>query len=196
MSFEAAKIGKPFKFTKANEAKVKAFIAKYPKGRQQSAVMPLLDLAQRQNKGWICQEAIEHIAEILDVPPIRVHEVASFYSMYNLQPVGDYLIQVCHTTPCWLRGSDEVVEACEKHLGIKADKSTTKDGKFTLMKVECLGACANAPVVQINDDFYEDITPAETVMVLKRLKKGDKVKKGSQIGRTSSEPLEKKRKKA
>lgn len=189
MSYEAVKTGKDFKFTKDNLAKAKTHIAKYPQGRQKSAVMPLLDLAQRQNGGWISQEAIETIADMLSLPPIRVHEVASFYSMYNLKPVGEYLVQVCHTTPCWLRGGDDLIKVCEDHLGVFANKETTDDGKFTLMKVECLGACANAPMVQINDEFYEDLD-AETIrQILNALKRGKQPKTGSQIGRKGSEPV-------
>lgn len=188
MSYEAARTGQPFEFTKENLKQAQAHIAKYPAGRQKSAVMPLLDLAQRQNDGWISQEAIEYVAKFLNMPPIKVHEVASFYTMYNLQPVGEYLVQVCHTTPCWLRGADTLVAACESHLKISANKETTADGKFTLMRVECLGACANAPVVQINDDYYEDLDVKSMKDVLNRLKKGEAVACGSQTGRKGSSP--------
>ncbi len=157
-----------FEFTKANQKRVAEIIALYPPGRQQSAVMPLLDLAQRQVAeegakaeppygGWIPRAAMDHIAEVLGMAPIKVYEVATFYSMYNLAPVGKYLVQMCTTTPCQLCGSDDIVKTCTKHLGIGMNE-TTEDGKFTLMEVECLGACVNAPMVQINDDYYEDLT--------------------------------------
>lgn len=177
----------PFRFTPESEALAKTHIAKYPPGRQQSAVMPLLDIAQRQNGGWLTDQTIRYIAEYLGMPEIRVWEVASFYTMYNLQPVGRYHVQVCTTTPCWLRGSAEVVEACEKHLGIKVGE-TTKDGLFTLKEVECLGACVNAPMMQVNDDYYEDLTAETTVKVLKALAAGEKPKPGPQSGRKTSEP--------
>jgi NADH dehydrogenase (ubiquinone) flavoprotein 2 len=125
----------------------------------------------------------------LSLPPIRVHEVASFYSMYNLQPVGENLVQICHTTPCWLRGSDKLIEACEEHLGVHAYKETTADGKFTLMKVECLGACANAPMMQVNDHFYEDLDIETMKKILDALKRGKQPKTGSQLGRKGSEPV-------
>lgn len=178
---------KSFKFTKANLKAIDEIVAKYPKGRQQSAVMPLLDLAQRQNKGWIPEAAMEEIARILDMPRIKVFEVATFYTMYNLAPVGENLVQVCTTTPCWLCGSDDIVKACKKHLGIEMGE-TTKDGKFTMIEVECLGACVNAPMVQINDDYYEDLTPDSVVEVLEGLAGGGKKKPavGSQTGRSGS----------
>jgi NADH-quinone oxidoreductase subunit E len=130
---------------------------------------------------------MDHIADVLELPPVKVYEVATFYSMYNLAPVGKHLVQLCTTTPCWLRGSDGIVKACEKHLGVHVGE-TTEDGLFTLMEVECLGACVNAPMVQINDDFYEDLTPENMTAVLKNLAKGGKVEIGSQIGRTGSAP--------
>ena len=176
---------KEFKFTKENMVKVETHIAKYPKGKQASAVMPLLTLAQEQNNGWIPEAAMEEIARILDMPRIKVFEVATFYTMYNLAPKGKHHIQFCTTTPCWLAGSAEVVKACEKHLGIRLGE-TTPDGEFHLSDVECLGACVNAPVFQHNgDDFYEDLTPENAVKVLDALKAG-KAKPGSQIGRVTS----------
>jgi NADH-quinone oxidoreductase subunit E len=177
----------PFRFTPESETLAKAHIAKYPPGRQQSAVMPLLDIAQRQNGGWLTEPAIRYIAGYLDMPEIRVWEVASFYTMYNLHPVGRHQVQVCTTTPCWLRGSAEVVEACEKHLGIKVGQ-TTNDGRFTLKEVECLGACVNAPMMQVNDDYYEDLTPETAVKVLQALAAGETPKAGPQSGRRTSEP--------
>lgn len=185
-----------FEFTKANLKKIDKIIAKYPKGRQKSATMPLLDLAQRQMAeegmkanppvgGWIPRAAMDEIARILDIPAVKVYEVASFYSMYNMAPVGKYLIQVCTTTPCWLCGSDEVVKTCKDYLGIGMNE-TTKDGKFSLMEVECLGACVNAPMVQINDDYFEDLTEKNMKEVLELLSEDMKPKVGSQKGRKGS----------
>ncbi|MEQ8698132.1 MAG: NADH-quinone oxidoreductase subunit NuoE [Bauldia litoralis] len=176
-----------FVFTPENEKKAEAFIAKYPQDRQASAVLALLDLAQRQSDGWVPQAAIEHIAEMLDMAKIRVLEVASFYSMINLAPVGKYLVQVCGTTPCWLRGSDDVFAAVREELGVGVGE-TTADGLFTIMEVECLGACVNAPMVQINDDYYEDLTKENFKTVLRALKNGETPKTGSQSGRHTSEP--------
>jgi NADH-quinone oxidoreductase E subunit len=176
-----------FAFSEANLAEARKHIAKYPKGRQASAVMPLLWLAQYQ-EGWVSRAAMDVIAGMLEMAPIRVYEVATFYTMYNLKPVGKHLIQVCRTTPCWLRGSDGLTDACKKKLGIGL-KETTKDGKFTLMEVECLGACVNAPMVQINDDFYEDLTPESLGKVLDELAAGRKPKVGPQIDRLNSAPV-------
>ncbi len=176
-----------FQFTGENQKKVKEIIAKYPEGRQKSAVMPLLDLAQRQNNNFVSKDIIEHIAETLDLAPIHVYEVASFYSMYNLKPVGKYLLQVCGTTPCMLRGAEDLIKVCKDHIGIDREE-TSKDGLFTLKEVECLGACVNAPMVQINDDYYEDLNPEIFTQMLDDLKAGKQVKIGSQTGRTSSEP--------
>lgn len=177
---------KTFKFTPENMKLVEKHIAKYPKGRQQSAVMPLLDIAQKQNDNWIPEAAMEEIGRLLDMPRIKVFEVATFYTMYNLAPKGKHHLQFCTTTPCWLAGSGEVVKACEKHLGIKLGE-TTKDGMFTMTEVECLGACVNAPVVQRNgDDFYEDLTPDNVVKVLDTLKSGKMPQVGSQTGRMTS----------
>ncbi|MCB1532424.1 MAG: NADH-quinone oxidoreductase subunit NuoE [Alphaproteobacteria bacterium] len=188
-----------FEFTKANKKKVEKIIALYPKGRQQSAVMPMLDLAQRQVGeegakmdppvgGWIPRAAMDTIAQMLGMPNIKVYEVASFYSMYNMAPVGKHLVQVCTTTPCWLNGSDDIVKSCKSHLGIGMNE-TTKDGKFTLMEVECLGACVNAPMVQINDDYYEDLTPETMKEVLDLLGEDMKPEVGSQKGRKASMAL-------
>lgn len=177
-----------FAFTPDNLSKAKIIIAKYPVGRQQSAVMPLLYLAQQQNNGWICTAAMDCIAEMLHMPPIKVYEVANFYTMYNKQPVGKYLVQVCRTTPCWLRGAENITAACKKRLGIDIGE-TTADEQFSLVEVECLGACANAPMVQINDDYYEDLTPESMIQLLDDLNAGKPVKIGSQIGRLSSEPM-------
>ena len=173
---------KTFSFNPENEAQAKSIIARYPKGKEQSAVMPLLDLAQRQAGGWLPRAAIVHVAEFLGMPVIKAFEVASFYSMFNLQPVGKYLVQLCRTTPCWLAGGADIAKACEDHLGIKIGQ-TTSDGLFTLKEVECLGACVNAPLIQINDDYYEDLTKESAVRILKDLADGKKPKAGSQIGR-------------
>lgn len=177
----------PFTFTKENMEKVKFHIAKYPEGRQASAVLPLLDLAQRQSGGWLPKAAIEAVAELLNMPVIRVFEVASFYTMFNLNPVGKYHLQLCGTTPCWLRGAAELKERCH-HLGIH-EGNVTADGNFSLVEVECLGACVNAPVVQINDDFYEDLTPDQLENILDKLAQGQPCQPGSQIGRQTSAPV-------
>ncbi len=176
-----------FAFNEENLVKAKNIIAKYPKGKQQSALLPLLDLAQRQNNGWLPRHILDYIANFLEIPAIKVYEVASFYTMFNLKPVGKHLVQVCRTTPCWLKGSDNITNACKKKLGIDIGQ-TTKDGEFTLVEVECLGACVNAPMVQINDDFFEDLTEDNIVEILDHLKAGNKVKVGTQIKRLNSAP--------
>ncbi|HYZ47718.1 MAG TPA: NAD(P)H-dependent oxidoreductase subunit E [Sphingomonas sp.] len=181
-----------FFWTAANAETAKEVIGRYPAGRQQSAVMPLLDLAQRQvgeetnTQGWLPIPVIEFVARELDMPFIRAYEVATFYTMYNLAPVGRFHVQVCGTTPCMLRGSDDVFRACHER-GLKKG-TTTADGLFTLSEVECLGACANAPMVQINDDNYEDLTFESTLAVLDALAKGEQPKTLSQIGRQTSAP--------
>ncbi len=176
-----------FAFTPENLAKAKELIANYPPGRQASAVIGVLDLAQRQ-QGWLPRVAMDEVAKLLDMAPIRVYEVATFYTMFNLKPVGKHLIQVCRTTPCWLRGADELTQTCKSKLGIGL-KETTADGQFTLVEVECLGACVNAPVVQINDDFYEDLDPAALETLLDALARGEKPKPGPQIDRQNSAPV-------
>jgi NADH-quinone oxidoreductase subunit E len=176
-----------FIFTTENLARAKAIIAKYPEGRQASAVVPLLDIAQRQTDNHLTREAMDYVAEFLSMPPIKVYEVATFYTMFNLQPVGKNFVQVCTTTPCWLRGSGAIVKACKDKLGIGMGE-TTGDGKFTLVEVECLGACVNAPMVQINDDFYEDLTPELMGKLLDDLASGRKPREGSQTGRRGSAP--------
>jgi NADH-quinone oxidoreductase E subunit len=177
-----------FNFTPENLEQAKAHIAKYPPGRQASAVLPLLWIAQYQNGGWLPKAAMDYIAELLAMAPIRVYEVATFYTMFNLRPVGRYLLQACTTTPCWLRGSDAVVEACERKLGIGMGGSTP-DGLFTLVEVECLGACVNAPILQVNDDFYEDLDGPATETLLDALREGKPPPPGSVIGRHGSEPV-------
>jgi NADH-quinone oxidoreductase E subunit len=176
-----------FAFTAENLAKAKAHIAKYPPGRQASAVLPLLDLAQRQSGNWVPRAAMDYVADMLGMAHIRVYEVATFYSMFNLRPVGKHFFQICTTTPCWLKGSGEVVEACEKRLGITVGE-TTPDGRFTLTEVECLGACVNAPIIQVNDDFYEDLDADSTKRLLDALRRGEPPKPGSMTGRQTSAP--------
>ncbi|AGH47767.1 NADH-quinone oxidoreductase subunit E [Sphingomonas sp. MM-1] len=181
-----------FAWSEVNEARAKEIIGRYPPGRQHSAIMPLLDLAQRQvgaetnTQGWLPVPVIEFVAKQIDMPYIRAFEVATFYTMYNLAPVGRYHVQVCGTTPCMLRGSDDVLSACYKK-GLKKGH-TTPDGLFTLTEVECLGACANAPMVQINDDNYEDLTFETTTAVLEALARGEAPKAGPQIDRQTSCP--------
>ncbi len=179
--------GKAFEFTPENVEKANAFIARYPEGRQQSAVMPLLDLAQRQHENWLSKEALEYVGNYLEVPFMRVLEVATFYTMYNLKPVGKHFLQLCRTTPCWLRGSDDLEAVCRNKLGI-SNGETSEDGQFSLLEVECLGACVNAPVVQINDDFYEDLNAESFEAVLDKLAKGETPPKGPQIDRVNSAP--------
>ena len=178
-----------FKFSKENNVLIESILKKYPVNQSGSAVMPLLDLAMRQCDGWIPESAMKEVSRIINVPFIKVYEVATFYSMFNLKPVGKYFIQFCTTTPCWLNGSDELLEVCKKYLNIELGE-TTKDGLFTLKEVECLGACVNAPMVQINDDYFEDLTQDTLVKLLDNLKKGNKVKIGPQInGRVGAEPF-------
>ena len=179
-----------FEWSEENFSKVKTIIDKYPSGKQQSAVIPVLDLAQRQNKGWLTKNIIEKVAETLSMSFIRVLEVASFYSMFNLEPVGKNFIQICRTTPCWLRGSDKLLEVAKNVTGCNLGE-TSKDDKFTLVEVECLGACCNAPMIQINDDYYEDLTEENFKHLLLKLKENEKISTGSQIGRQSSEPKRK-----
>lgn len=158
-----------FKFTAENLVKAKEIIKKYPDGCQRSAVMPLLDLAQRQNENWLPRNAMDYIADMLNMPKIKVYEIANFYTMYNKKPVGENLLQVCRTTPCWLNGAEKITSICKKELGIEIGQ-TTEDGKFTLKEVECLGACVNAPVMQINDDYYENLTEEQIPNLLSQLK--------------------------
>jgi NADH-quinone oxidoreductase subunit E len=182
-----------FAFTADNDRQAKTIVGRYPPGRQQSAIIPLLDLAQRQigaetqTQGWLPVPVIEYVAAYLGMPYIRAYEVATFYTMFNLRPVGRFHVQVCGTTPCMLRGSDDVFAAC-KAKGMKKGR-TTEDGLFTLSEVECLGACANAPMVQINDDNYEDLTFETTTALLEALARGEVPKPGPQgIDRRTSEP--------
>lgn len=176
-----------FAFNAEYEARAQTIIARYPEGRQQSAVIPLLDLAQRQAGGWLPTDVLEYVASYLEMPKIRVLEVASFYSMFNLEPVGENFVQLCRTTPCWLRGSDDLRAAAKEVTGCGLGE-TSPDGKFTVVEVECLGACCNAPMVQINDDYYEDLTAESFKSVLEALKRGEAPDPGSVVGRTGSEP--------
>lgn len=176
-----------FAFTAENLEMAKAIIARYPDGRQASAIMPLFDLAQRQHDNWLPTAAMDYVAEMLDVPRIRAYEVATFYSMYNLAPVGKHLVRVCTTTPCELRGASDVVAACKGALGIDFNE-TTADGLFTLREVECLGACVNAPVVWIGDDYYEDVDADSMRRIINDLRDGKSPGAGSQTGRQTSAP--------
>ena len=175
-----------FAFTKENEAEIKKILAKYPKDRQASAVMPLLDLAQRQHDNWIPMKAIEEIANRLDMAEIRVLEVASFYTMYNLKPVGKYFLQACTTTPCMLRGSDDMMRCIKDRYDIQSGQ-TSSCGRFSLLEVECLGACVNAPILQVNDDFYEDLDYETTGKLLDSLEADEPLPVGSVKGRQGSE---------
>jgi NADH-quinone oxidoreductase E subunit len=177
-----------FEFTPENLERARAHIAKYPSSREASAVLPLLDLVQRQMGGWVPRVAMDYVAGLLGMPPIRVYEVATFYTMFQLRPVGRYLLQACTTTPCWLRGSDDVVAACEKKLGIGIG-GTTEDGMFSLIEVECLGACVNAPILQVNDDFYEDLDGPATEALIEACRAGSPPAPGSVIGRQGSAPI-------
>jgi NADH-quinone oxidoreductase subunit E len=170
-----------FSFSPENLAKARALIANYPAGRQASAVIGILDLAQRQ-QGWLPRVAMDEVAKLLDMAPMRVYEIATFYTMFQLRPRGKYLLQVCTTTPCWLRGSDAVMKACKHAAAV--DGAT-----FTVQEVECLGGCVNAPVVQINDDFYEDLDEASTKRVLEALRRGETPRPGPQIERQTSAPV-------
>jgi NADH-quinone oxidoreductase subunit E len=181
-----------FAWTSENEKQARVIVGRYPPGRQQSAIIPLLDIAQRQvgaeteTQGWLPVPVIEYVAAYLGMPNMRAYEVATFYTMFNLRPVGRYHVQVCGTTPCMLRGSDDVLEACYAK-GLKKG-ATTADGLFTLTEVECLGVCANAPMVQINDDNYEDLTFETTTAVLEALARGEKPRTGPQVDRQTSCP--------
>ncbi len=176
-----------FAFTPQNKAWAEKEMTKYPAGRQASAVISLLWRGQEQD-GWVTKAMIEAVAAMLSMPYIRVLEVATFYTMFNLEPVGDHLVQVCTTTPCWLRGSDDVVAACKKHIA-PTQHTVSKDGKFSWMEVECLGACVNAPMLQIGKDFYEDLDGPTTEKLLEAFRRGETPKPGPQnYGRVSSEP--------
>ena len=179
-----------FDWSDENFQKARNIISNYPVGKQQSAVIPLLDLAQRQNGGWLSKKTMEKVAETLSMSFIRVLEVATFYSMFNLKPIGKNFIQICRTTPCWLRGSDQLTRVAKEFTGCNLGE-TSKDNYFTIVEVECLGACCNAPMIQINDDYYEDLDSENFKNLLINLKNNKSVKKGSQINRQTSHPLRK-----
>src|SRR5579863_2892498 len=178
---------KSFEFTPENKAWVEKELAKYPPGRQASAVLALLWRAQAQDGYWLSRAAIERVAGMLDMPKIRVLEVATFYTMFNLAPVGRHYVQLCGTTPCMLCGAEDLKAVCRKRIGEQGH--VTSDGQFSWTEVECLGACCNAPMVQINDDYYEDLTPEIFAKLLDDLAAGRPVRTGSQVGRVSSEPV-------
>ena len=176
-----------FEFSSSSLEEAKTIIAKYPEGKQQSAVMALLYIAQRQNDNWIPLAAMKYIAKFLDMPYIKVYEVATFYSMYNLSPVGKYFVQVCTTTPCMIRGANKLVEACKEKIS-ENESELSKDKTCSWMEVECLGACVNAPMMQINDNYYEDLDKEKTLKILELLLKGETPKPGSYRGRINNEP--------
>ena len=178
---------KEFSFNNFNLKKAKEIIKIYPANYKESSIMPLLSMAQSQNKGWVPKKAIEYISEFIGVSEIKVLELATFYSMYNLSPVGKFHIEVCTTTPCMLRGSDSMLNLCKKKLGIDIGE-ISKDKKFSLGKVECLGACVNAPVVKINEDYYEDLNSQTFNKLINNLKENKNVKIGPQSKRMGSEP--------
>ncbi len=175
-----------FEFTPENSAWAEKEIAKYPAGRQASAIVSLLWRAQEQSGSWLPKPAIEKVADILAMPYIRALEVATFYSMFNLEPVGRHHVQLCGTTPCQLRGAEQIRQVCKNRIG--TERHVTADGALSWVEVECLGACCNAPMVQINDDYYEDLTPENFAALIDDLAAGRPVKTGSQTGRVSSEP--------
>jgi NADH dehydrogenase (ubiquinone) flavoprotein 2 len=174
-----------FEFTPENRARADRILAKYPADRRRSGMLPLLDLAQRQHGGWLPRAAMDHVADYIGVPRVKAYEVATFYTMYNLKPVGTHLVQVCTSLPCQLRGADAIGDACKKKLGIGYGE-TTSDGKFTLLEVECAGACVNAPMIAVGDEYYEDLTPEITEKLLEEFAAGAKPAVGSQIGRRTS----------
>ena len=176
-----------FEFTLDNLEKARKVIKKYPNGKQQSAVMALLYLVQKQNNNWIPLVAIKYIGKFLEMPYIKVYEVATFYSMYNLTPVGHHFVQVCTTTPCMIRGAYKLVEACKEKISPN-ENELSKDKSCSWMEVECLGACVNAPMMQINDDYYEDLDKEKTLKIIDQILKGETPKPGSYRGRLNSEP--------
>ena len=176
-----------FEFSATNQKRIEEILKKYPPERKKSAVMPLLDLAQRQHDNWIPNAAIKKIGEILEVPQIKVYEVATFYTMYNLAPVGKYFVQVCTTSPCMIRGSGKIVNLCKKFISEKEGK-LSEDKKTSWIEVECLGACVSAPMMQINDDFYEDLTEETATKIFEGIKIDKLPNPGSQKGRVGFEP--------
>lgn len=193
MSAPAHKEPESFAFDAESEAKIATILKRYPEGKQASAVIPLLYVAQRQmgrltQSAWVPRVAMDVIAARLSMPPIRVYEVATFYFMFNMKPIGRHHLQLCGTTPCMLRGSEDVLRACKDAGGLKGVGDTSADGLFTLTEVECLGACVNAPILQIDDDYYEDLDYESTVQLLEAFKRGERPKPGSAIGRLASAP--------
>jgi len=178
-----------FEFSSENKIKIDEILKKYPDSKKKSAVMPLLYIAQRQNNNWIPLAAIQLIADMLETAYIKVYEVATFYTMYNLAPVGKYFVQVCTTTPCMIRGSGKVVEMCKKHISEKQGH-VNKELDSSWIEVECLGACVNAPMVQINEDYYEDLNAEKAEKIFNNFKEGTLPKIGSQSGRRGSEPIQ------
>ena len=176
-----------FKFNSKSLIAAEKVISNYPEGKQQSAVMALLYIAQRQNDNWIPLASMKYIAKMLNMPYIKVYEVATFYTMYNLAPVGEYFFQVCTTTPCMLRGAYKLVDVCKKKIS-KNESKVTKDGKSSWMEVECLGACVNAPMIQINDDYFEDLDPQKLEKIIDQINNNQKPVPGSYRGRLSTEP--------
>ena len=176
-----------FEFNSSSLKEANSVIAKYPKDKQQSAVMALLYIAQRQNNNWIPLAAIKYIANFLDMPYIKVYEVATFYTMYNLAPVGNYFFQVCTTTPCMLRGAYKLVDVCKNKIA-ENENEISNDGNISWIEVECLGACVNAPMLQINDDYFEDLDEKKLEKIIENIKNGKKIEPGSYKGRKSSEP--------
>jgi NADH-quinone oxidoreductase E subunit len=182
-----------FAFDEQSEAEIAHLVTRYPAGRQASAVIPALYVAQKQMKrqtgsAWLPVKAMDAVGARLGMPPIRVYEVATFYFMFNTKPIGTYHLQVCTTTPCWLRGSDEVTEACRQATGINGWGETSNDGVFTMSEVECLGACVNAPILQVDDDFYEDMDAGKVAELLAALRRGERPAPGSMTGRQTSAP--------
>ena len=178
---------KDFSFDRDNMLLAKKILKIYPKNYKESSIMPLLSIAQNQNNGWLPKKAIEYISDFLEIPEIKVLEIATFYSMYNLSPVGKFHIEVCTTSPCMLRGSDEILSFCEKKLAIQ-EGGISKDKMFSLSRVECLGACVNAPIIKINKNYYEDLDLNSTDKLINNLLNDKKIKIGSQSGRKGSEP--------
>ena len=178
---------KDFKFSSENLKKAEEILKKYPVKNKKSAVMPLLYLAQRQNQNWIPLAAMKYIAKFLNMPYIKVYEVATFYTMYNLSPVGKYFVQVCTTTPCMIRGANKLVEACKEKIS-KNECELSNDKSCSWMEVECLGACVNAPMMQINNDYYEDLDKEKTIDILNKILNGETPKPGSYRGRVNNEP--------
>lgn len=193
MSAPAHKEPDSFAFDTESEAKIATILKRYPEGKQASAVIPLLYVAQRQmgrltQSAWVPRVAMDVIAARLSMPPIRVYEVATFYFMFNMKPIGRHHLQLCGTTPCMLRGTEDVLRACKDAGGLKGVGDTSADGLFTLTEVECLGACVNAPILQIDDDYYEDLDYESAVKLLEAFKRGERPKPGSAIGRQASAP--------